>query len=331
MGRPLRVVNPDRYYFITNRCLMGQFLMRPDDESVRIILGILARAVVKHNVRVVCFVFMSNHFHLICRFPDYNMGEFMSQLTGQLSRRLNKLRDRSGPMFPKRYHDQMLMGEEAILDKVNYVVNNPVKDKLVADARDWPGVTSIGAQLSDRTVTGEWYNGTKYNRMKQSDPDVEKEDAFEEFSFELEVPSCVDGDTDTDRCEAVTAAITNHRVEIWKSSTGSENEMPDVLGAQEVLETSWKLRDSGNARRKWTEKQKLRCWSREAGAIKQFYCDHKEMTKRYRHAAELRKLGQYARFPFGMYPPGEATAWTPDDDDPFEEELNERNSVEAEG
>lgn len=309
MGRPLRVVLPNRYYFITNRCQNGQFVMRPDDSSRMIILGVLARAVQKYEVEVVSFVFMSNHFHLICRFPCFNMGKFMSQLTGQLSSRLNDLRGRSGSLFPDRYHSQVLMGQQALLDKINYVVNNPVKDALVADAADWPGVTSFDAQLSGEKVVGRWYNGTKYHRMKQSDPETQPEDARETFAFRLTVPECIDGTNEKERRDTILTAVASDRDRIWSK----RNDQPsNALGPAAVCATDWQKTKPLQPRAIWPEKKRLLCWCNEpdaeasSNAISQFYAEHAERSRRYRKAANRRKNGKDAEFPEGMYPPGEA-------------------------
>jgi REP element-mobilizing transposase RayT len=311
MGRPLRVCLPGKYYFITNRCFDGQYLMRPDDKSKALIIGILARAVCKFNVELVCFVFMSNHFHLICRFPDYNMAEFMSELTAQLCRRLNKLRGRSGPMFPRRYHDQILIGPGAIADKVAYVVNNPVKDALVAEAKDWPGVTSIHAQLNGGRITGEWYNGTLYNEMKQRGEEPDRQDAMESHTIQLTVPACIQGDNRQARNERLLAAITRHRRELWVELGGDADEPPEVMGAEAVCQTDWRYRAGAIEYRKWAKTHRLLCWSRQPGAIRTHYERRVREAGWYRYSAARRKTGEYARFPYGMYPPGEATAWTP--------------------
>jgi len=307
MGRPLRVVHSGRYHFITNRCLAGQYLLRPDDESRRIILGVLAKAVEDHNVEVVCFVFMSNHFHLICGFPDANMAEFMGQLTSQLSRRLNKLRGRTGPMFPRRYHDQVLMDEVALLTQIKYVVNNPVKDALVEKAEDWPGVTSIDARLSDGTVTGEWRNGVLYNRLKQKHgDDFDPEDAWETYSFELETPEGLEGGDEEARCEALLAAITEHRHDCWASETGDPEDPPAVVGAEAVKDQRWTRRagppkSSSNTRL---------CLADDRQVIDDYYDEHQRRTESYRAAADRRKRGEWAEFPYGTYPPGDGKAWT---------------------
>ena len=158
MGRPVRFVEADKYYFITNRCVMGLFAMRPDDEARRIIKGCLARAADKHDVELVCFMFMSNHFHLIARFPDRTLSEFMCEFQTQISNRLNDYRGRSGSLFPERFDAKALLDEKAVREKVCYTLNNPVRAGLVRQASNWPGVSSMEEHLDewfDTHPTGE--------------------------------------------------------------------------------------------------------------------------------------------------------------------------------
>lgn len=118
MPRPIRHVAPHRYYVLTNRCVLGKFILRPDEGCRRIIKGCLARAADKYEVRLVCFVFMSNHFHIIARFPERNMSEFMAELQSQIASRFNKYRDRDRNVFPDRYDDQALLDDRVLNDRI---------------------------------------------------------------------------------------------------------------------------------------------------------------------------------------------------------------------
>ena len=232
-----RHVDPDRYYFLTNRTQEGTFLFRPDAECNRIIAGVLARCVEQHDVELVCFVFMSNHFHLIARFPDSNMSAFMRDLQSQIADRVNTIRgDRSGTVFPKPFDDQVLIGADVLLDKISYVLNNPVKDGLVCCPRDWPGVTSYGCHSDEKNFVGKWFDANKWHNLKRRKSVHSKEEALREYRVQLHVPTSLPGDTPTARVKKILTRIEEDRVKFRRNRSVKRRQTP---GPEAVKRTSW--------------------------------------------------------------------------------------------
>ncbi len=109
---------------MTTRCVGAQHLMRPDAECCEIILACLARFVVAHKIDVYGFVFMSNHYHLLCGAPHLNLSAFLQDLNSSIARRLNMHRGRSGVFFGERYSTvDVLCGEKAF-EKLMYLLMN---------------------------------------------------------------------------------------------------------------------------------------------------------------------------------------------------------------
>ncbi len=185
MAYKLRVQRPERLYLVTTRCVGAQHLMRPDVECCRIILACLSRFVVTHKIDVYGFVFMSNHFHLLCGAPLLNLSAFLQDLNSSIARRLNKHRERVGVFFGERYSSvDVLCGDKA-LEKLLYILMNPCAAGLVAKPCDYPGVSSCAYQLSGEKVQGHWVDLKRFHRNRRRNPNVRKEDYVTTYEFAL--------------------------------------------------------------------------------------------------------------------------------------------------
>jgi hypothetical protein len=305
MGRPLRHQSKDAFYLITNRCADGQFLLRPDPECRRIIAGCLARQAAKKNVRLVCFSFISGHFHLIAGFPEMNRDTFMGDLTGQISDRVNTLRGRSGPMFPIRYDDVRLCDDQVLREKICYVLNNPVKDGLVANASAWPGVSSMDCHETGNPFEGRWLNHERWKKLsRRKTTDHERCEAMEHYSVELHVPEALDGDTDSERRESMIDLVEKDRQRIHAQAEEEIGAKPKFLGPAEVLRQDCRDRPKNSDVDAPTRTKHRRFASSEPGGTAAYRQKHRERTREYRDAVDAMRNGERSIFPHGMHPPG---------------------------
>lgn len=306
MPRSVRYLESDRYYMLTNRTVLGMYLFAPDDECRRIIKGCLARAADEHDVELVCFVFMANHFHLIARFPHLNMGEFMEQFQSQLASRINDHRDREGTVFPTRYDDQALLDQQVLLDKIKYVLNNPVKDRQVRCAEDWPGVTSIDCHKKEgNRFEGQWLNHKRWRRYKRRKTgDKGRADAMETHTLDLHLPDALDGETDEERRQNLLASIKADRHRIWADATGDHNRPPRVAGAKSIEENLyWGDRPDEHPANRLTDRRWLGVASNPE-KMSDYKDKRDEIDDRYRRALSAWRQGKAKPFPHGTYPPG---------------------------
>ena len=301
MARNVRVVESHRYYLITNRCILGMFLMRPDDECRRILKGCLARAVDKYGVELVCFVFMSNHFHLIARFPELNMAEFMEELQSQIARRINNHRGRKGKFFGQRYDDQALLDHQVLRDKICYVLNNPLNDRAVRTAADWPGVTSMTCHRDGAPLEGKWLNAKTWTNLKRREGDYRREDAMETYSVDLHLPEALEGETDEERRENLLELVENDREDTWEKATGDRNRPPRVSGKRAVLSKSWQYRSDEPGKK--YERSRLGV-AVDTDVMGDYEDERQQTTRDYRRASGAWRRSKAEPFPAGTYPPG---------------------------
>jgi hypothetical protein len=72
-----------------------------------------------------------------------NLDKFMCYFQGLLARDVLKLRQCSeSVVFPRRYSSEPILDEEALLEKMRYVIMNPVKARIVTDPVEYPGYCS---------------------------------------------------------------------------------------------------------------------------------------------------------------------------------------------
>ena len=88
---------------ITAKTAQDQFLLRPDPIVNSLIAGVLARAAHRYGVALYGHAFLSNHFHLLIAVRSArDMKAFMNYLMGNVGRKINRYRGRSGPFWQRQ-------------------------------------------------------------------------------------------------------------------------------------------------------------------------------------------------------------------------------------
>jgi REP element-mobilizing transposase RayT len=138
-----RQVLPGTTYLVTRRCSERRFFLRPS-ESVAAIFGfVLAVAAERYGILVHVYCVLSNHYHLVVTDPHARLPEFQRYLDGLVARAVNCSLSRWESFWdPDSYSAVRLETAEDVLDKVVYVLANPVAAGLVRRGREWPGLWS---------------------------------------------------------------------------------------------------------------------------------------------------------------------------------------------
>ncbi len=163
MARPLRYLPADcPLVEVTCRTIQGRMLLRPSRELKRRIVGVLARAAARYDVGLCAFVYLSNHCHLLLRPASAaELASFMSYLNSNIAREAGRLHHWREKFWGRRYRSVPVSFEpEAQIARLRYLLSQGCKEGLVARPQDWPGATSVQAQLGDGTLTGTWYDRT---------------------------------------------------------------------------------------------------------------------------------------------------------------------------
>lgn len=139
-----RQILPGRTYLITRRCTQRQFLLRPDGATNAIFAYCLAEAAERHEIGLVAWLAMSNHYHAIVHDPRGRLPAFLEHLHKMLAKALNVRWSRWENLWAtEETCATYLPTPQDIFDKVVYVLANPVADHLVDRLVDWPGCSSL--------------------------------------------------------------------------------------------------------------------------------------------------------------------------------------------
>ena len=137
---------------VTRRALRRHHLFRPDLPIRQLYLYALAVCAEQYGILVHAFTLMSTHEHLIVTDPERRLPDFLRDLHRLVSLGTKVLRKWEGPVWDHEKSSVVrLITKQAMLEKLAYVMANPVKAGLVAHARDWPGLTVLPPELGRRT------------------------------------------------------------------------------------------------------------------------------------------------------------------------------------
>ena len=147
MARPRRVI-PGRTYLLTRRCLERRFFLTPSTFVEHIFTYCLAVAALRFGVLLHSAVVMSNHHHIVLTDVRGNLPRFCHLLHSLVARMLNLCYDRSECFWaPGSYSAVVLAEPDDVLDKMAYVLANPVAAGLVEHGADWPGFITTPKML----------------------------------------------------------------------------------------------------------------------------------------------------------------------------------------
>lgn len=130
-------------YLVTRRCLRRKYLLRPGKVTSQVFAYLMALAARRSGVQVHAYCVLSNHYHLVVTDPGARLPAFQQYLDGLVARAINALYGCWETFWdPRSYSAVILASPQDVVDKVSYVLANPVAAGLVRAARRWPGLWS---------------------------------------------------------------------------------------------------------------------------------------------------------------------------------------------
>jgi REP element-mobilizing transposase RayT len=137
-----REILPGSTYLITRRVLRRHFLLRPDKPLTQLVVYALAVSAERYGIQVHAVCAMSTHLHLVVTDVDGVLPQFLQYFHRLVAHGTKRLRQWEGPLWDLRATSAVrLLTRAAIVEKIAYVLANPVAAGLVEHAQDWPGAT----------------------------------------------------------------------------------------------------------------------------------------------------------------------------------------------
>ena len=174
MGRPLRHL-PERedgkwqLVEYTSRTFQRRLLLTPGMRFVRLFIGLIARAQRLTGVLVHEVIVLGNHFHILASVEDVRMqARFLGLTKRWMSDEVQRHSSWTNGIWRKRYDPIPISDEEeAQYKRLEYVYSQGVKENLVADPEDWPGVSTVSARTAGYDeLEGDWIDRTAMSKAR---------------------------------------------------------------------------------------------------------------------------------------------------------------------
>lgn len=107
------------------------------------------------RVRVLAFVMMKNHFHLIISTPEGNLSDFMKLFMKKTSDEIRNLSMQKNHLYGARYYPSLIQHEHYYRCVMKYVYQNPVRARVCKSVLDYPFstiTTLLGQQKNNIPV-----------------------------------------------------------------------------------------------------------------------------------------------------------------------------------
>jgi REP element-mobilizing transposase RayT len=152
---PPRRILPGTTVFVTRRCSERRFFLRPSKETNDIVLYVLALAAKRYHVLVHAFCVLSNHVHLVVTDVEGRLPLFMQYLDSLVARAVNVHLGRSEGFWGsgESYSVVEPLEPADVIDKIAYVLANPVAAGLVERGARWPGLWTAPERIGVAKLT----------------------------------------------------------------------------------------------------------------------------------------------------------------------------------
>ena len=134
MARPLRLEFEDATYHVCARGNERQKIFRDEGDRARFV-DLLKRSSERYQIRLLAFVLMGNHFHLLARTPRANLSRWMHWLMVSYTVYFTRRHRRSGHLFQGRYKSFLVGAGRGrhLLALSRYLHLNPVRGRVLGE------------------------------------------------------------------------------------------------------------------------------------------------------------------------------------------------------
>ena len=152
MSKPRQIL-PMATYLITRRTILRHMLLRPDRVMNQIFVYLLAVTAHRHGLRVHAFCAMSDHIHLVVTDERAILPAFLRAFHRIVALCTQVLRKWDASVWDHSPTSVVrLETPAAVVEKIAYVLANPVAAGLVRHAHEWPGAKVLVDEIGQGTL-----------------------------------------------------------------------------------------------------------------------------------------------------------------------------------
>jgi len=185
MPRPLRIEYENAYYHVMNRGRGRQHIFH-GDAYFNAFLQTVEEAHDRFGLQILCYCLMSNHYHLLVKTPEANLGRAMRHINGQYTQRYNRLRNTDGSLFRGRYKAILVENDSYQLQLSRYIHRNPIDANMVDQLDDYQW-SSYSNYVSPIAEPAWLYRDEIYQQLTVKSRLREKYRAFIEMGVDEEI------------------------------------------------------------------------------------------------------------------------------------------------
>jgi putative transposase len=135
---PADILNPSRIFFATTKTSMGMRLLQ-SERNAGLLIDVLRSLVAEHKFKLLDFVIMPDHIHLLIEVVgDMTIEKAMQLIKGRFSHRLSHEFAYKGEVWQRGFTEVQVMNKREFEAHRAYIAENPVKARLAATAEMYP-------------------------------------------------------------------------------------------------------------------------------------------------------------------------------------------------
>ena len=138
MPRKNLIRSSDHPYHVTARSHNQSWFPLPMPTLWDLCLENLEKAYQKHQVEIISFVLMSNHYHLMLKTPNANIDEFMYEFNKNLSLSIRQRTRQVNQVFGGRYKGCLIRSTKYFMNCYRYVYQNPLRAQITKKCEFYP-------------------------------------------------------------------------------------------------------------------------------------------------------------------------------------------------
>jgi len=136
MAKIKRYQKENYVYYVTSVTKYRRPIFR-DTIYARHLLGCIAYFHFTLDFKLLGYVIMPDHFHLLIQASKNCISRIMKLIKGNFARRYNELLEQKGSIWQRRFYDNVLRDKKQIQKKLIYMHRNPLIKGLVDNPGDY--------------------------------------------------------------------------------------------------------------------------------------------------------------------------------------------------
>ena len=179
-------IETDEYTnFVTTRTRNSELWLINNQKLEHEILGSLAKCVDRYKTDLYAISLEGSHIHHVSKFPHLNRADFMRDFNSAAARAVKRHVPNypGGTLWARRYSNEFILTDSAIVQKFLYTVLQPVQDGLVEHLEDYPGYNCLYDAAWGIKRNYELVRWGEYNAARRWNKEVKIEDFTDTFTL----------------------------------------------------------------------------------------------------------------------------------------------------